>query len=403
MRVFILVFLLSMMIWGNTQPYKKEIVIKELKKASLVQVELDNELYQNSDYDYADIRLHSSKGIEGYFIKPFQVKQRKNKKTLTASSYNREKAKLTYHFKEPFEIEKIQLNIEDRNFKSTVDIYIDGQLYSQNNKIFDYEKETGNQRFTIDIPKVEAKEVGIVYHLDQTTSFYKKYQYLKEMSKYLTIKSVTFSNNRQRELLWNRTNIELLSMDTAKKMSSYVFKTDGIPFDRLKPKVVEKNFKRNGKLYISEDAKIWQYVKDFSLSSSSFNEEKNEIIEDKSRTKFIKLVIDNRDNKALNIKSIELLTIPNYLYFIANPNEKYALYFGEENLSKPSYDVESLVSNHAASVKAKLSNLETLVVMKKKKKTSFFEKYKESIFIGMIFIALAIMAYVAFGLLKRNE
>lgn len=336
MKKIILMLLLSVGLFANTQPYKKEILLEDVSKPTLVQVELDNEIYKNTAYDYRDVRLQSKSGAEGYFIKSLSEEHIVNQQTLTATTYDRKNAKLTYKFKEAFDIEKIKLNIEDRNFESTVDVYVDGKLIVQNEKIFDYSNETGTQNFIIKITKVKAKELTIVYHLDQTTSFYKKYQNLREMSKYLTIKSATFSNNNELERVWNNTAIKTYSttVDEKKRETSYLFKTEGIPFSKIAVNVQEENFKRSGQLYISSEGKQWQHMKSFSLSSSTLSQEKNKIIELNSRTQYVKLVLFNADNKSLNIAKIELFTTPSYFYFIANPHDEYSLYFGDKNLTK---------------------------------------------------------------------
>lgn len=403
MRSLMLLVLCSMVLFANTQPYKKAIVFEKITKPTLVKVKLDNEIYQHTTYDYADVRLMSNRGVDGYFIKPHQAQRIDNQQTLTSTSYDRENAKLIYLFKEPFEIETITLNIEDRNFESTVDVYADGKLVRQNDKIFDYTQETGNRNFTVNLPKVKAKEVSIVYHLDKTTSFYKKYKNVKELSQYLTIKSVTFSNNNAIKPIFEITTMVTASILTKEKQSQYLFRTQGIPSNRIELDVVEKNFKRSGAIYASENGETWYHLKPFFYSNSTLNQEHNETIELENRSEYLKLVIDNQDNQALNIRAIKLLTLPNYLYFIANPNETYMLYFGDKNLTKPTYEVESLVDSEVSFITGNFGNMEQLDVTQTVKKISFFEEHKEMLFMLVILLALGTMAYIAFGLLKRTR
>lgn len=403
MRSLMLLVLCSMVLFANTQPYKKAIVFEKITKPTLVKVKLDNEIYQHTTYDYADVRLMSNRGVDGYFIKPNQAQRIDNQQTLTATSYDRENAKLIYLFKEPFEIETITLNIEDRNFESTVDVYADGKLVRQNDKIFDYTQETGNRNFTVNLPKVKAKEVSIVYHLDKTTSFYKKYKNVKELSQYLTIKSVTFSNNNAIKPIFEITTMVTASILTKEKQSQYLFRTQGIPSNRIELDVVEKNFKRSGAIYSSGNGETWHHLKSFSYSNSTLNQKHKESIELENRSEYLKLVIDNQDNQALNIRAIKLLTLPNYLYFIANPNETYMLYFGDKNLTKPTYEVESLVSSEVSFITGNFGNMEQLDVTQTVKKISFFEEHKEMLFMLVILLALGTMAYIAFGLLKRTR
>lgn len=408
MRSRFLILLMSMGLLANTQPYKKEINLTAISEPTLVRVLLDHEIYKHTALDYHDMRLHALQNIEGYFVHRAELrKNRYTHKTLKASSYERDKAKLTYRFQTPFEIEKIALHIQDRNFESLVDVYIDGKLVVQNQKIFDYTSETGIRNFILKIPKREAQEVNIVYHLDKTTSFYKKYQNLKELPQYLTIKSVTFSNfNHPKKEVLNQTVVPLQSHyeNQDNKSTTYLFNTEKTPFSKLSVKVKEQNFKRSGTLYLSNDATSWQRVKDFTLLASSLRHQKETEISLSSRAKYLKIVLHNADNHPLTLQSITLFTKPLYLYFIANPKEQYSLYFGDENLSKPSYELESLVKQSDPFMEAEFSKITPLEVTKaKKREVSFFEKYKEQIFILGMLLALAILGYVAFGLLKISK
>ena len=404
MKSIILIAFLSVAVFANTQPYKKEIVLEKVTKPTLVKVALDNEIYKHATNSYKDVRLHSKSGVEGYFIKSLSTKNIENQKTLTATAYDRKDAKLTYTFREPFDVEKISLNIEDRNFESSVDVYADGKVVAKNEKIFDYASETGTQNFTIKIAKKKVKELSIVYHLDETTSFYKKYKNLKEMKKYLTIKSIRVSNSNKVEDVWNKTEVALYksSTDEEKKEKSYIFKTDNIPFSKIYVNTLEKNFKRSGQLFLSDDEKKWHSVKRFSILESSLNNQTHKFISGSHRAKYLKLVLFNADNKPLTIESLKLFTKPSYIYFIASKNEKYSLYFGDKNLTKPFYELESLVSNSDIAIEAKFTKLEALKVTKVSNKVSFFEVYKEQIFIFGMLLALGVLGYVAFGLLKRT-
>jgi len=322
---------------------------------------------------------------------------------LVASSYDRKNATLIYNFTKPFDVESIRLNIEDRNFESRVDVYADGELVAKNEKVFDYSNETGTKNFIIKIKKRAVKELKVVYHLDETTSFYKKYKDVHEMKKYLTIKSIMVSNSNKKEDVWNRTEVKLYknSMDEKRKETSYIFETNRVPFSKIDVEVLEQNFKRSGQLYVSDDANQWQRIKSFVISSSSLNNKKATDIIINHRAKYVKLVLFNADNKPLTIEHLTLFTKPSYLYFIANVNDKYALYFGDINLTKPYYELESLIDEGTVAVKGKLAKLNRLKVTKVSHEVSFFEAYKEQLFMLGIFLALVVLGYVAFGLLKR--
>ena len=401
MKYLLLIIVFIFNLEANQYPYKKEIHMDSVSKPTLVQVALDTKLYKHTAPNYSDIRLYSTQGTEGYFIRSFQSKKIVNSQTLTASSYDRDNATLTYIFKKSFDIEKIELNIEDRNFESRIDIYINNIAIVKNIKIFDYSNETGNRNFSISIPKTKANLLKIVYSLDKTTSFYKKYQKLREPTKYLSIKSVTFSNFNKSIPIFEKRVISLDKKEIKDRESSYIFKVDSIPFSKIEINTIEKNFKRDGTIYISDDTISWRYIKHFTVLSSTINDEVQNIVDIEERSRYIKLEMSDNDNKPLTINQIKLFTSPNYLYFIANPNERYTLYFGKKDLEKPQYEIESLVNRNTDYIKGKFSKIEELKVDVIEKKVSFIEEYKESIFIIVLLFALGVMGYIAFGLLRK--
>ena len=403
MRTLIVTILLLCSLEANPYPFKKGIALEPVTKPTLVKVTLDNELYAHTKSNYGDIRLHSTKGIENYFIKPFQREYIRTRRVLSPTEYERESATITFKFQEAFDIQNIVLDIEDRNFDTLIDLYIDNKIIIKKQKIFDYSQETGNRNFTLHLPKTKAHVVKIVYHLEKTNFFYKKYQHLQELSKYLSIKSATFSNANRSKTIFQKSTI-LVEKETLKdKKSSYIFKTDAIPFSKIEIHPIEKNFMRQGKIYASDDSKEWRYIKSFSISSSTIKNIENREISVKLRTPYLKLVVENRDNKPIKIPQITLWTTPNYLYFIANVNEKYTLFFGEKNVTKPQYELESLVDSREASREAKLLKLVPLKVEIPKKEIPFLDRYKKILFTLIVLLSLAVLAYIAFILLKGER
>ena len=399
MKILLLI-VLSIGSFANTQLFKKDILLQNISEPTLVKVKLDGELYTHTADDYKDIRVRSNQGLEGYFIKLNHYKRIENQKKIMAESYERENAKLIYLFEKPFDVERIELNIEDRNFESFVDIYVNEKLIRSKSKIFDYSAETGNRKFYIQISKIRAKKIEIVYHLDKTTSFYKKYQNFRKISQYLTIKSAVFSNTNRIIKVWDKTKIELIREETKDKQTTYIFNSRGVPFDKIVPNIHQKNFNRRGRVYGSNDAENWYYLNGFTLSVSTLSKQKNEIIRSSGRAKFLKIVIENRDNNPLNIKTLTLYTTAEYLYFLADVNNKYALYFGDKNLEKPLYELEHIVGSDTISIEAKLSD--KIELKHEVKELSYLEKNREMLFMVGVLLAVLLMAYIAFGLLKRT-
>ena len=406
MKTLLTFLLLTLTLTANTHPFKKEISFNEISAPTLVKVELDNAIYAHSSHNYSDLRVASTQGVEGYFIQSQTApKAVTTSQRLTATHYNREKATLLYTFAQPFDVEKIILNIEDRNFESTFDVYVDGALVVKEVKIFDYSRETGNQNFTITLPKVKAKRLKIVYHLDQTTSFYKKYRDIEQLTHYLTIKSIRCLNHNQRaKRTLKSTTIPLASSTLKEGKSSYIFKTNSIPFSQLTIKTLEKNFNRNAHLYTSDDNQTWHSLTHFSLFASTFNHQQQTSVTVTGRAKYLKVEIKNGDNQPLTLLSISLESLPKNLYFIAQPSESYTLYFGDTKLPKPHYELAQLVDENTPYVQGVFKKIKKLEVEKESiPKVSFFEQHKKSLFMAVILLTLGVMGYIAFVLLGKRS
>ena len=401
---YLFLILLTIGCIANTQPYEREISLSKVSKPTLVEVKLDNTLYEHSSLNQHDIRLLSQDGTEGYFIRSHKNTMVENQKRVYPSLYNRGKAELTFKFNKPFDIERIVLHIEDRNFESLFDVYGDGKLLVKNYKLFDYSSETGTQNFTIKIPKSSIKNLVIHYHLDKTTSFYKKYQKIQKAQQYLTIKSALFRNSNQtKKLLEEQSNIELLSVETKEKESRYTFATKQIPFTKLEPIIEEKNFNRDATIYLSNNQKKWRFLSHLNITASLLNHKNHKVAYASGKAKYLQIRINNQDNNALNIKAIRLFSNPKYLSFIANPNSHYKIQYGDTNLNTPHYEVANLVDYNTPFIVGKFQKEKKLKVVHKIKEISFFETHKKLLITLLLLLALSILAYIAFGLLKRTE
>jgi hypothetical protein len=214
---------------------------------------------------------------------------------------------------------------------------------------------------------------------------------------------VKFSNHNKKKRLLEKHYVELLSFETKEKVSSYIFKVDNIPSEQLEFMLREKNFKREARVYASNDLKKFRYLKGFSISSSTVNRSSNLTVALKNRSRYLKIELENKDNKPLNVEALNVLTKPSYLYFIAEPNEHYGLYFGDKNLEQPSYELKSIVNKRDIYKVRTFSKVEKLEVTMVVDELSFFEKYKETLFILLLLVVVGIMSYIAFSLLKRVE
>lgn len=391
-RYIVSILIFSLCLFGA---YQKNIIIDEpIVKPSLVELKIDNEIYKYTHNKIDDIRLLNNTKEIGYFTK-YKIPKIENIKVLPTSKYTRTpKVELTYLFPKAFDIEYIGLNISDRNFETYVDVYANDKLIKSHTKIFDYSNETGNQNFVIRIPKTKATKISIKYNAKNTKFFFRKYVNIQEHIKYLTIKSVTFKNYISLKQKFDITDIPLLSHEYKDSHFEYIFESDFVSSRYIEVVSSELNYHRKGTLYSSDDNISWRYIKSFDIKASSFDNTKQNKFSLTNTGKLIKLVF----NEETPISAIKIYTAPLYFDFIAEANTSYHIEFGDDNQSRLRSDIASLIPSSTKAIQARFSALITSKTVQPQ--ISFFEQYKNIIFIVLLLLAVLILGYVAFILLS---
>ena len=80
----------------------------------------------------------------------------------------------------------------------------------------------------------------------------------------------------------------------------------------------------------------------------NMNKSENVITCSLPQTRYVRLKIINRDNPALQVRKAEVAWFRQNLYFIPEAGKSYSLYFGDENLSTPDYEVGHFIPSDAA-------------------------------------------------------
>ena len=400
MHYFLLLFL-THLLYAN-QPFSKEITLKPIDDDTILRLKFDPTLYQYTRSDFGDIRIYTNQDQEiGYAIKKVTPKRIVHNKTLQASFYDRKSLTLTYVFKQPFLVQSINFDIKSRNFSTAITLHADGKRIVTDYGIYDYSSETGNRNFGLKIPSVTAKKITLSYDLKKT-HFYSSYKYdFKKAPRPLKIMSATFTNSYLPKITYDKTIFNLQEQNTTQKNTLYLFKTNYLETSYIKITAKQKNYKREGAVYGSNDKKKWQWITNFTIKKSSFEKKQKNHITLNTRKRYLKLVMPKHNNTPLTIEHITAYTQPNYLYFIASPNQHYRLYFGDNTLKNPSYDVASLIKNNAYFTKATTGSLQHHKITPKT--INFFEENKMMIFTLGILFAVGILLYIAFGLLKQED
>ena len=157
------------------------------------------------------------------------------------------------------------------------------------------------------------------------------------------------------------------------------FKNNSV-VDLFKFNISDENFSRSVFLFGSNELDDWDKFCENEITSLSYKEH---IVRDTQidcrtgRYRYIKIIIKNEDNRPLDIQSIEVYKISEYLIFEAKKDKEYIVAFGNSNVDKPSYDISKIMrdKNIDDMPKASLSQIIQNTEFKGEEK-SIAERYK---------------------------
>lgn len=370
---------------------------------NFTKIKLDKEIYLHSDKDFRDIRIYEGEKEQGFIIQREKLDVVKKFMLLYPNSYVRDSATITFVLNKPSDIKEINLSIDDRDFETIFDLYINDKLFSSSNQIYDYSKETGNQNFTIKVDAKDVKKITLSYNLSKTRFFYKKYKKIEKLTQYLTLKSINLKIDNKAKLTYDFSYINPLNISTKDKISTYIFDTKNLPIDMLEIFSQTKYFQRKCEFYVSENSKSWNKIGKYNIFKSAFDG-KRERLYPQIRAKYLRIDIQNRDNQPIEITALKIGTIPSYLYFLPEFDKKYRLYFGNKDAQLPSYDLKYQLPKTKAS-KSLLSKLEINNKYKliQKPKLPIWEEHKELLFIILALISIVLLIFIAAKLLQDKE
>ncbi len=122
--------------------------------------------------------------------------------------------------------------------------------------------------------------------------------------------------------------------------------SQGIPTTRLSFQTTAVNFHRDVTIEVSNDRENWQWQGEaavYSYSTPRFVGSRLEVNYPESRHRYYRMTVQNRDNPPLPLEGITLLGVERKVIFQAQPGGNYALYYGNPNALRPSYDLERVL------------------------------------------------------------
>ena len=120
----------------------------------------------------------------------------------------------------------------------------------------------------------------------------------------------------------------------------------GIPIYRLSWQTPAVNFHRSMVIEGSDDLENWQWLGQeavYSYDTPKFVGQRLQVSFPESFYRYYRATVRNEDNPPLPLEGIELFGVERKVIFEVRPDGDYALYYGNPEASRPSYDLERVL------------------------------------------------------------
>ncbi len=251
-------------------------------------------------------------------------------------------------------------------------------------------KNTNNgfHYYNINFPSIDYKFIRLVINDSLSAPIHiKEVGYFKSKKVINKIKYLALDYNYKIE---QKENLTLIHVSASRN-----YEINKINFKIEQPKL----FNRTAKIYKNNTNK--RSIKNMSLNSKSDNNFSDLNIQQKE---FI-IEIDNQDNQALQITSIDFLQKEKYLVTDLKVNQNYIITAGNKKLKKPLYDIVNFKNEIAYNLPIlKLVNEEINIETKSVivKNIPFYEK-PWFMWLSISFVGIIILLFTISLLKKTNE
>lgn len=337
---------------------------------NIYQVHLTGDILQKCTPDCKDIRVFNSNSDEipyvildyNYILDQDKTHQLKIKKyyydessaVITLSTLKEEKN---------IRINTLYLNIRERDFNKRVKVSgsDDGKKWVliKKDTIYDFSSQVNLRKTEIKFKNVSYPFYRIVLTDSKKQkggrqSIKLKYEQLEFSvdnlkNKKLQINSIIGKFNTERSIIYDRNVFAGIDSSLDKKGDTIIKIEAGLPVKKIYFDIGNAYYYRRVKVYGSDTGKPDSYrvltngvIYTFNLSEVT--EVKNYLCFSSLKHNFYKLVIENKNNPPLEIKSITFKWVQKNLYFVAlNDDTQHLLCFGNTNVNKPEYDLSRFI------------------------------------------------------------
>ncbi|MFH0856741.1 MAG: DUF3999 family protein [bacterium] len=321
--------------------YYKDISID---RPGLIKFSLDDEMFSNSKNDLSDMRIIDNNGNEApYKLAISEDKYESEKfypKMLNNSYAPGVGTSVILEFQEgQKEVNQLKIITPADNFQRNVKIYGSDDkekwnIIKADEYIYDYTDKKGNfksQNTTLNFPLSIFKYIKIeIADSDNTPIFISSVEavkYVKDDSKKIE-RQVKYEKKENSEEKTTEILVDLGSL--------------GIPTNAINLNISDENFNRGVLIYSGADINNLQYLNNgyiFRYGTAKFTGENLKVEFPEINDRYIKMVIQNKDDRPLDMGDITVLSIYREVIFNAKEGNYYKAYYGNEKANFPEYDL----------------------------------------------------------------
>lgn len=333
---------------GHWQFLKDILVPPNGQPNAVMSAQLDQEVLSHSKTDFSDLRIIDAKGSEVPFVvrrlDEFSRTDSVLPRILNLSSLSGKDTSFVVDLGERAQLPvhnsiSIVLGFQAKNFRRQVRVEGSDSLdinswrvLKDNASIYDYSLEFHVANSTITYPDSTYRYLRItIVDAGQKplpvigASAQRTYRKQARTLQYPTIVS-------QKEI----TSASEVIVDSSK---------EGVPTDTAIFTAQGSNFERPVQIFSSSDKKAWRFLGSdtiYQFNTPTFIGSKTTIHYPETNDRYLKFVIQNADSPAVEVRSVTLEGVIRMIAFLANPQERYMLYYGSKLAKTPQYDFASI-------------------------------------------------------------
>jgi hypothetical protein len=320
----------------------KAVELDPATSSNYVRFSLDGEVYNQARLSLADLRLLDDQQREIPYAL-YEAKETTSEEQFTPRIFNQATlpkaySTLTLDLGKEVYSNRLVLKTPSQNFKRRVEI--EGSpdtrkwfLLQRDAYIFDFSGEQKIQLTTINYPQTNYRylEVRVWNGSERPLD-------LQGADLFLVKTQIP-----QRTILPSKP----ISREEDSKLKATVCLLDlnwrYLPSDFLTIETPEENFSRLVEVQGSNDGRIWQrhlQSEFYRFRTAKYDVEKRTFHFPEARDRFLKVIIYNYDDPPLRLGNFEVQGIAKDVIFQPEPVRQYLLYYGNEQVSAPRYDMD---------------------------------------------------------------